>query len=983
MDTNEEKGFSLQYLTAVGGNALDSAIQRGPLDTPLNIDRRKFPLLRVHSCPFVVYQYFCFFIFASLICLASGCAQQSQRMDLARKWRFAIDRQNQGNSEQWFARELPQEIYLPGSMQEQRFGDPLSADTPWVSSIGQGLLHSAKYAQYQQQPDFRTPFWLTPRTHYLGLAWYQRDITIPAAWKNSQVALHLERVHWRASAWLDSRFLGTRDSLGTPDEFDLGPEMSPGKHRITLCIDNRLHVAVGLDAHSVSDQTETDWNGIVGEISLRAQPRVCTDHLSVYPDVQQRSIHVIADVANHTGIPGDGTLFAQVTDSNGNKIGDEMKIPTHWDNQGGKVEFDYALGGNAKLWDEFSPNLYRLAVALQSAQGTDRKVTTFGLRQLSTRGTQFILNNHPIMLRGTLECCIFPLTGYPPTTIEPWQRIYKIAKAHGLNHIRFHSWCPPEAAFKAADEMGMYLSVECSCWAKNFGEDQTLDTWITAEAERMRAAYGNHPSFMFMVPSNEPGKGNDAFLANLISKWQSEDPRRLYTAGSGWPKTDANQYDVEQFTRLHQSGELKHPPETASDYRDYVNQQHRPSVVHEMGQWCVYPNFDEIPKYTGSLRAGNLEIFQDMLNKSGMGDQAHDFFMASGKFQTELYKAEIEEVLRTPGIGGFQLLDLHDFPGQGTAPVGVLDAFWDERPYVNASQYRRFCNTTVLLARFAKRVFTNDETADVQIDVSHFGPADLQNATVVWRFSDAYGQVIRRGEFHPQQIPTGKLSNIGNVELPLGQFTEPSQLKLEVSIDGTPFSNSWNFWVYPGDSKIDVPANVSVVHDVQNALSKLKGGGRVLLLLNPKDVAGNTHGAFEPVFWNRITFPKQINHTLGILCDPASPALAKFPTDDHTDWQWWDLQQHCKPMILSNWPAGYKPIVQMIDDWDECRKLALVAEANVNSGKLLICSIDLRHDMDHRPAARAMLRSLLDYAGSEAFSPQVDLTVDHVKALTK
>ena len=107
-----------------------------------------------------------------------------------------------------------------------------------------------------------------------------------------------------------------------------------------------------------------------------------------------------------------------------------------------------------------------------------------------------------------------------------------------------------------------------------------------------------------------------------------------------------------------------------------------PAVVHEMGQWCVYPNFDEVRKYTGPLKPKNFDIFHDSLAEHGMLDQWRDFLRASGKLQALCYKEEIEAALRTPGIGGFELLDLHDFPGQGTALVGVLDPFWESKGYI-------------------------------------------------------------------------------------------------------------------------------------------------------------------------------------------------------------------------------------------------------------------------------------------------------------
>lgn len=924
-----------------------------------------------------------------------GCAMgphaEMHRL-LAGTWRFSLDRQDAGIAARWFGRQLPDRIHLPGSLQEQGYGDIPSAQTSWISGIGFKLLSRAKYARYQRPGHFETPFWLTPDRHYVGAAWYQREIDIPENWRGKRIILHLERAHWQTSVWLDDRPLGTRDSLGTPDDFDLTATATPGRHRLTVRVDNRIRVPVGLDASSVTDQTQTDWNGIIGDISLRATNPIWIDNVQVYPDVKQRRIRVQARIGNDTQLRGRGELTASVTQLSraGSRSHDEsvlapMQIPVQFDAKGGSVEFQYKLGADAKCWDEFSPDLYRLTLNLNAGGQPDCSNTVFGLRDISTRGTQFILNGHPIMLRGTLECCIFPLTGYPPTDLGSWERILRIAKAHGLNHMRFHSWCPPEAAFEAADRIGFYFSVECSCWAKQFGENQLLDSWVSAEAQRMLRQYGNHPSFILMVPSNEPDrKDYKHFLANLIRDWQKQDSRRLYTAGSGWPKTPANQYDVESATRLHNSGELKHRPQTASDYRDYVDSQPVPSVVHEMGQWCVYPDFDEIPKYTGSLKPGNLEIFRDLLKRSGMSAQFHDFFIASGKFQTQLYKAEIEEVLRTPGIGGFQLLDLHDFPGQGTAPIGVLDAFWDAKPYVDAAEYRRFCDQTVVLARLKKRVFLQNEKTRIEIDVSNFGPRDLSRARLSWQLRDTKGKTLQQGTLTAQKIKTGTLSTIGFIDLAFDHFPAPGEINLEVSIDKTRFANDWNFWVYPTHVDTSAPDGIVISHKLDDTTAaKLIAGAKILLLPGPAHIAGQTYGAFEPIFWNRITFPNQAIHTLGILCDPKTPALAEFPTNTYSNWQWWDLQQHSKPMILDGLPKKLTPIVQMIDDWDECRKLGLVVQTRVGKGKLIVCSIDLSTDLADRPVARQMRRSLLQYMASDAFSPKIAVTVPQIRQLLR
>jgi hypothetical protein len=461
---------------------------------------------------------------------------------------------------------------------------------------------------------------------------------------------------------------------------------------------------------------------------------------------------------------------------------------------------------------------------------------------------------------------------------------------------------------------------------------------------------------------------------------------------------------------MNGSNELTRPPQTTSDYsaivREYPNQ---PVISHETGQWCVYPNFDEIKKYTGALHPGNLEIFKDFLDKAGMGDQAHDFLMASGKFQTLLYKEEIEALLRTPNIGGFQLLDLHDFPGQGTAPVGVLDAFWDEKPYVTAEEYKRFAGQTTMLALLPKRIFTTNETLTAKIEVSHFGPTDFAKGTRMagvtghWTITDDSSRILKQGNLNSVDIPAGRITELGSISIPLVDLPSPAKLKLTANIlnvragatgGGELHENDWDIWLYPAQTATNppatpattlAPANLTVTSSLSDALTALSAGKTVLLLPPIASIAGNTQGSFAPIFWNRITFPTAQYHTLSILCDPKHPAFAEFPTDFYSNWQWSELQQRgtCKPMLLGNLPKELKPLVQFIDDWDQARKLGLLIEAKVGTGKLLLSSIDLTNNLDTRPVARQLLHSLQTYMASDKFNPSVSLTEAQLRSIVQ
>ena len=936
-----------------------------------------------------------------------AAGQAPNGLSLAGAWQFRLDPDDQGVAEAWFANDLPDRLRLPGSLQEQGFGSDVTGDTAWTGGINdRAYFTDPKYAPYREPGHVKIPFWLQPDKHYVGPAWYQRTVRVPEAWRGKRIVLFLERCHWTTRVWVDGKEAGpsgSADSLSVPHEYELTDLLAPGEHRLAIRVDNRMHVEVGRNAHSVSDHTQSNWNGITGRLELRAGPRVWIDDVQVFPDVAKKSARVQVTVGNATGRAGRATVTLDAVCTNTDTPHDPPAATSAAAYGAGErttVDLVVPLGPGAQVWDEFHPALYRLAVSLDAGDGAngaggDAREVVFGLREITTKGTQFVLNGRPIFLRGTLECCIFPRHGYPPTDVDAWRHVIGVCQAHGLNHMRFHSHCPPEAAFIAADELGFYFHVECAAWVNGgptVGQGKPIDRWLYAEADRILRAYGNHPSFLLLAHGNEPagpGRGGK-YLGPWVEHYKAKDARHLVTSGAGWPIISENQFHVTPQPRIHHwGGGLRDrlnaaPPETETDYRDFVAKHDAPVVSHEIGQWCVYPNFDEIPKYAGVLKPKNFEIFRDFLAAAGMAGQARDFLMASGRLQVLCYKEEVESALRTPGFGGFQLLDLHDFPGQGTALVGILDPFWDSKPYVAPAEFRRFCGPTVPLARLPKRTFTAGEMLRARIDVSHFGPADLAGAEVRWTLRDAAGNAVGSGTLGPVALPTGRLTTAGDIACPLAGAAAPQKLVLTVTVPVAAAENDWDLWVYPKAVETPTPAGVLVTDSLDDAAAaRLRDGGAVVLLAPPDTVRTDVKIGFSSIFWNTSWTRGQPPHTLGILCDPAHPALAAFPTGFCSNWQWSDLVRHSEAMVLDDLPAGLRPIVQVVPDWFDPKRLGLVFEARAGGGRLLVCSVDLATDLANRPEARQFRRSLLAYAASEAFAPKHEATLDQVRALLK
>ncbi len=939
-----------------------------------------------------------FFFTIFIVFTLFSCSEnhETESINLAGEWQFQMDPDDVGEKEKWFNTDLPETVKLPGSMVENSKGYDITLETEWIGNVkNKQWFEDPSYAPYFDSENIRYPYWLQPDKKYTGAAWYRTKTSIPENWEGKTVVLTLERPHWESLVWINGLKVDLQNSLATSHVYDISQFLVIGENTITIRIDNRVKdIDVGVNSHSISDHTQSNWNGIAGELSLRATSAVYFEDLAIYPDVRSKSIEIKAAINNATLT--ENTVKINI-EAKHKKSGDETKERTYkFDIVPGRniVKMNYKMGEDALLWDEFNPNVYELEAELLSENGEDVSCVDFGLRDFRVNDMQLQVNGRQVYLRGTLECAIFPKTGYPPTDVESWAKVYRAVKDHGLNHVRFHSWCPPEAAFDAADSMGIYLQVECSSWANQstrLGSGLPIDEYIWEESRRIVKEYGNHPSFVMMAYGNEPGgPGYVAFLKEFVKHWKEKDDRRIYTSGAGWPVIDENQFHSTHINvRIQGWGEgLKsiinsQPPRTDYDWTEGIKGLKSPVVSHEIGQWCVYPDFKEIKKYTGPLKAKNFELFRESLAANHMGDLAEDFLMASGKLQALCYKADIEAALRTPGFGGFQLLDLHDFPGQGTALVGVLDPFWEEKGYITAEEYRRFCNSTVPLARLEKRIFNEGETLTANIEVAHFG-AEALNANTAWKLVGK-DKVIAEGTLGRQTIEIGNTQKLGEVVYSFQKENQARKLTLMIAIDS--FVNSWDIWVYPQNQVIE-PEEIKVVETLSTStLKHLEKGGKVLLSLGKGKVApalgGDVGVGFSSIFWNTAWTSGQKPHTLGILCDPEHPALAQFPSEYYSNWQWWDAMSHCDAIKLNEFPVELKPIVRIIDDWVTNRRLALLLEAKVGKGKILISGADLVNELESRPEARQLKISLLDYMQGAGFNPGVELSADTIKKILK
>jgi hypothetical protein len=937
------------------------------------------------------------FLLAGILFFVVSQLRAAEAIPLAGEWRFALDRNDVGTNEQWFAKNLPDKIKLPGILQAQGYGDDISTNTPWVLMLGDAWwkIQPASLRDHFSQPGHvEVPFLSQPPKHYLGAAWYQREMEMAADWQGRHFTLFLERAHWQSTVWVDDKEYPANDSLDAPHITDLGL-LTPGKHRLTIRVDNRLQLPARghlVDSHSISDSLGAAWNGIVGKIELRSTPPVWIEDAQVFPNVSNKTVRVVVHIGNATGKPDEGSLSierAAFLNSNPSQKTLFKVFNVNFETNGGTGEITFALNTDVKLWNEFDPSLQKFTVKLISNKtNIDTREVTFGLREITHNDKDLLINGRPVNLRLTHDGGEFPLTGYPAMDVASWKKIIQTCKDYGLNGIRIHSWCPPEAAFEAADEMGFYLQPECGLWA-DFGSPE-MQQWLNDETARILAAYGNHPSFILLSPSNEP-RNYARFTPQWAATNYAKDNRRLYSAGTGW--ADPSQvFGGAQYASLVRfgNGNLRNTSGWfGGDYRDALETVHIPVLAHEVGQWCAYPDFDVIKKFTGYLKPSNYDIFKYIAEQEGVLDQDHAFAWASGRFQVETYKEEIEANLRTPGLAGFQLLDLHDYLGQGTALIGVVDAFWEPKSYVTAAEFRRFAGPTVPLARLASRIFTSDQPLESDVEIYHFGEKPVAGAVPEWKIVNSAGKTVASGEWEARDIPIGKNIPLGKVSADLSKLTAPSGYKLVVGLKNSSVENDWNFWLYPAQVDTNTPSDVLVTRTWSEAMTNLAGGGKVLFMPSAGDLDPTKCPPMKnvPVFWNiqmTVRPPQNLrpkfDAMLGLLCDTKHPALAEFPTEANCDWQWTQLVNNVRSVNLSKAPPSLRPIVSAIDDWNRNWRLGVIFECNVGPGRLLVSAINLDNERGGSELEQ-LRRSLLDYMTGEKFKPAATLTAEQAGSL--
>lgn len=815
-----------------------------------------------------------------------------------------------------------------------------------------GTMAAAKLGSRWTEHDFETTMdlpqseALVQEYQYVGEAVYVRTVELSAADCAHDLELFLERVMWRSEAWLDGRSLGVRDSLGTPHVHPVPKALlSPGRHELRIAVDNSCLYGFSRQSHAYGPNMQAVWNGILGRIELRrAHPL--------------RSARVFA------GWPAKGTFEIETPVELGEVAVDGLDV-REWERRGDRVIVRFA--GEPVCWNEFHPRLY--TVRLVAADGFGLTIR-FGFRSVGTRGLAITLNGNAIFTRGNVENANFALNGIPWMETAEWLKVFRTLKERdGVNAIRFHSWTPPEAAFRAADELGLLMQPEAGIWTDKWmsegdeiGNGKPVDAFVRRELRDIVDAYGNSPSFLSLSVGNELGNSNFRAMESWLKDLRRHDPRTLYYCSSARDVMETDDLSLSHVVPAKGLARQKLLPRTDWDYEDIYGAATVPTVAHEIGQWPVYPLWDELlAKFTGTMRPWNLSRHRDTAIRNGTVRFTNEYHRASARLSRLIYKEEVESFLRTPSCAGLQLLNIQDYTGQAEALVGWRDPFYDLKPgFGDLPEFNTVWGPLSFLARLPKFSWTAGETFVARLQIRNLTDRTIPAGTAYpYSLGGASGTARLSADVAP-----GALGEAGEVSLPLTAGMAGAKHVLTFG------ANRWDFWVFPREGKCAMPAGVVLTHDLAE-MKRAVADGRTVLYTGRSRRSGKC--GFKPVYWSArwFTVPNRASAHLGTWFDVAHPALAGFPTEEFTDWQWYDLAENGVIHEPQGLPKDYRPIGLSVNDFHFGEFAATLYEVRIGKGRLLVCGYDLDRD---EPATRRLRASLAAYLAGPCASdtPEMD-----------
>lgn len=936
---------------------------------------------------------------------------------------------------------------LPGTLDENGIGHRDVGANQWHPDA---VLGNAA-GEIDKDAPIATRF--TRRHTYEGEARISRKITVPDYGTDRLFVLAERARALRLLVDGEACAVFRQGTLSTPYIFEL-TGAAPGEHEFTFLSDNSypgMPKAAICYSSAATDETQTNWNGILGECSMYTRPQNFIDSLRVYPravkkEEKNKAGGYVLDVCVELA-PGakkvykDAKIILQSEALAAGELEDTQTLTeiisysgeglaeagTDKEENPKTMEIwfrDLPLRENVKLWDEDEGNLYEMAVTLDNGMSAEDKGgstaecrTRFGIRSFGDNGSgRLALNGRAIFLRGEANCAEYPETGHPPMTIPEWKEILLKYRSYGINCVRFHSHCEPEAAFAAADELGMLLQPELSHWDPKdaFGTEESY-RYYRAELVDLLKTYANHPSFVMLTLGNElqaQDEGRER-MRELVRTAKRMDPTRLYANGSNAFYGEEG-CDPESDFYTSQSCKDVVIRGTFSGMRGYLNENYpstdrtydeamaeirkeyqKPVFSFEVGQFEVLPDFEELESFHGISDPVNLKLIKKRVEERGLLPTWEKYVEATGELSRLAYREEIEAAMRTRELSGISLLGLQDFPGQGTALVGMMNSHLEPKPYdfARPERFREFFQECRILVKLPHYTYEAGERLIAEVEAANFGKRNIEGV-FCWTLAGKKS-VSENGNCEPAEIKSkntviatgedteiticrpGSYTEVGSLDIPLDFVEKNTALTLKVRIGDS--ISAYPIWVYRKTTPV-CPENVyeTRAFDVKTR-EILQNGGRVYLSpdADKESLPYSIKTQFTTDFWSVGTFADQ-EGGMGQLIDTEHPIFKEFPTDFHTDWQWWIMATK-RAVIL---PHPMKTIITEMDSYAFLRPMAQMIEFRCLKGKVLLSTMEL-HKSQQYPEVRALQASIYTYLSGENFEPAEEITEEELSMLVR
>lgn len=877
---------------------------------------------------------------------------------------------------------------LPGTLDENQIGYQDIGSNQWhpEDSLGE---HNIQNVGLQMEGIITTRF--TRKYCYEGQAIYSRTFTYRCK-DNKRVFLEVERTR-KLTTVLNGIILSALEpgTLSTPYRYEVTNWLQE-ENQLQFMVDNSYEgwpKESILYSSAATDETQTNWNGILGYLRLREERNNFISDIRVYPE--STALQVVVEVNLREPYTGSISIHCDALE-------EEVLQDVQLEQGIHTITFSkLAYHESVMLWDEDEGNVY--AVRVQGTSLEPKEIHT-GIRIFSDDGEGHLCNNgHRIFLRCETNCCVFAETGHMPMTVEEWKGILLLYRDYGVNCLRFHSHCPPAAAFLAADQLGVFLQPELSHWnPKSAFESKESASYYTMELQQILKTYANHPSFVMLTLGNElhTKEAGQRVMDGLLETAKAYDSTRLYANGSnvfyGEKGTDEKSdfYTscgyFEQMIRGTSAGMVGHlnqnTPNTRTEYSKVIEQirttYKKPVFSFEVGQYEVLPDFQEIAEFQGITVPHNLMAIQKRVEEAGLLSDWEQRVAATGELSLLAYREEVEAALRTKHLSGISLLGLQDFPGQGTALVGMLNSHLRPKPYAFAKpeRFQQFFSSVRPLVLMEQYTYTNREVLQGEVVFANYGKETIQGTVLcqLWEGETLVEEVT----LPTVSLPHSHLSSCGLFTMQLEWIREPKRLSLKVYVGQ--YTADYPVWVYP-EEEVVIPKGILVTASFCEAIEALRQGDTVFFSpeATKERIPHSIQTNFTTDFWSVGTFSFQEGY-MGILVDPNHPLFEHFPTEYHSNWQWWPLT-NARAMILSQEQNNQLyNLMEAMDCYARLRRLSFGFECKVGSGKLLVSSLGLL-EKQHTKEGKALFSSILKYMCSEQFQPEPTMSETQLIAL--